>query len=184
MENHVWYKVDTNDSVYKYKVPLIAYPASTAKMLDKAIERSMDSTSVFTAALIKQIIHTGTDAFTKMGIAIPGATIINSTCDVENITKYVSQDSFNINSGDAIKTGVGYATANVINMLISILHRLCNIEDNNSKLYEVRTRKIILYSNEIATGSNVLKTTWELVNGNAMGVHNLDLGESFKSVGY
>ena len=40
MENHVWYKVDTNDSVYKYKVPLIAYPASTAKMLDKAIEKS------------------------------------------------------------------------------------------------------------------------------------------------
>ena len=47
--------------------------------------------------------------------------------------------------------------ASMINMIIAIIHRLFapDIDDMEEKLYEVRTRKILSYSNLIASTFNV-----------------------------
>jgi len=52
----------------------------------------------------------------------------------------------------------GTAVAALINQLIATLHHLLYSEkqDGSKKMYEVRTRKILSYSNILATGSNSL----------------------------
>jgi hypothetical protein len=53
--------------------------------------------------------------------------------------------------------GTEVTLASLINWLIAVVHRLCFDETKDEEeFYEVRTRKIILYSNLIASTSNVI----------------------------
>ena len=107
------------------------------------------------AAVIKQLIHIGTDLYTPCGIQLPGASLILDKANVEKLTKYVS-------TGDVIKFGASAAIDCLINMIIRIVHscKWLYEEDGDfsKELYEIRTRKIILYSNLFATSSNVIYT--------------------------
>lgn len=162
--NHV---VFTSD----FKDPRIATYGSTAIMLKNTIERTKEQPSAFVASLIKQIIHIGTDLYTPCGIQIPGANLILSNSEVEKLTQYIS-------TGDIIKIGTSAKLAELINLLISTLHML--MYDSSSvvsrDVYNVRTRKIIMYSNLIATGSNVLWVAGNMMAGNEGVVKQLDIG--------
>ena len=162
--NHV---VFTSD----YKDPRIATYGSTAFMLKEAIERTKDQPSAFVASLIKQIIHIGTDLYTPCGIQIPGANLILSNTQVEKLTSYIS-------AGDIIKVGASAKLAELINLLISTLHTLMYDSSMgvSHDLYNVRTRKIIMYSNVIATGSNVLWVGGNMLAGNEGAIKQLDIG--------
>lgn len=163
----------TNHVVFtsNYKDPRIATYGSTVIMLKRAIERTIEQPSVFVASLIKQIIHIGTDLYTPCGIQIPGANLVLSNSDVEKLTRYIS-------TGDIIKAGVSAKLAELINLLISTLHSLmcdpsvCSTRD----LYSVKTRKIIMYSNVIATGSNILWVGGNMLTGNETAIKQLDIG--------
>jgi hypothetical protein len=161
--NHV---VFTSD----YKDPRIATYGSTAVMLQRAIERTKDQPSAFVASLIKQIIHIGTDLYTPCGIQIPGVNLILSNTQVEKITSYIS-------AGDIIKVGTSAKLAELINLLISTLHTLMydSSMSISHEIYSVKTRKIIMYSNVIATGSNVLWVGGNMVAGNKGAIKQLDI---------
>lgn len=163
----------TNHVVYtsNFKDPRIATYGSTAIMLKQAVERTKDQPSVFVASLIKQIIHIGTDLYTTLGIQIPGANLILSNTDAEKLTSYVS-------AGDIIKIGASAKLAELINLLISTLHMLMydTSMSISRELYSVRTRKIIMYSNAIATGSNVLWVGGNMLAGNEGAIKQLDIG--------
>lgn len=162
--NHV---VFTSD----YKDPRIATYGSTAAMLQQAFERTKDQPSAFVASLIKQIIHIGTDLYTPCGIQIPGANLILSNTQVEKMTSYIS-------AGDIIKVGASAKLAGLINLLISTLHTLMydSSMSISRDLYSVKTRKIIMYSNVIATGSNVLWVGGNMLAGNEGAIKQLDIG--------
>lgn len=162
--NHV---VFTSD----YKDPRIATYGSTAVMLQQSIERTKDQPSAFVASLIKQIIHIGTDLYTPCGIQIPGANLILSNTQVEKMTSYIS-------AGDIIKVGASAKLAELINLLISTLHTLMydTSMSISRDLYSVKTRKIIMYSNIIATGSNVLWVGGNMLAGNEGAIKQLDIG--------
>ena len=162
--NHVVYTSDFTD-------PRIATYGSTAIMLKKAIERTKDQPAALVASLIKQIIHIGTDLYTPCGIQIPMANLILSNSDVEKMTKYIS-------TGDIIKIGASASLAEFINLLIGVLHSLMYDESKGitKELYSVRTRKIIMYSNAIATGSNILWVTANMMGGNEAAIKQLDIG--------
>lgn len=162
--NHVVYTSD-------FKDPRIATYGSTGIMLKSAIERTIDEPSAFIASLIKQIIHIGTDLYTPCGIQIPAANLILSNSEAEKLTKYIS-------TGDLIKVGASAKFAELINTLISTLHTLMyDVSSVSSReVYNVRTRKIILYSNVIATGSNVLWTAGNMMAGNEGAIKQLDIG--------
>ena len=121
--------------------------------------------------MIKQIIHIGTDLYTPCGIQIPCANLALSNTQVEKMTSYIS-------TGDLVKVGTSAKLAELINLLISTLHTLMydpsmSISRN---LYNVKTRKIIMYSNAIATGSNVLWVGANMYVGNEVAVKQLDIG--------
>lgn len=162
--NHV---VFTSD----YKDPRIATYGSTGIMLQQAIQRTMDQPSAFVASLIKQIIHIGTDLYTPCGIQIPAANLVLSNAEAEKLTRYVS-------AGDIIKIGSSAKLAGLINLLISTLHMMMYDSSMpiSQELYNVRTRKIIMYSNVIATGSNVLWVGANMFAGNEGAVKQLDIG--------
>ena len=109
--------------------------------------------------------------YTPCGIQIPSANLILSNAQVEKITGHVS-------SGDIIKIGASAKIADLINLLISTLHNLKydTSMDISRELYNVRTRKIVQYSNMIATGSNVLWVGTNMMLGNEGAVQNLDIG--------
>ena len=162
--NHV---VFTSD----FKDPRIATYASTGVMLQQAIERTKEQPNAFIASLIKQIIHIGTDLYTPCGIQIPSANLILSNNTVEKLTSYVS-------TGDIIKIGTSAQINEFINLLISSLHTLMYDPASgiSRDLYNVRTRKIIMYSNVMATGSNVLWVGGNMMAGNKSAIKHLDIG--------
>lgn len=162
--NHVVFSSD-------YKDPRIATYGSTGIMLQQAIERTKEQPSAFVASLIKQIIHIGTDLYTPCGIQIPAANLLLTNTEVERITSYVG-------AGDLIKVGASAKLAELINLLISTVHMLMydTSMSISRDLYNVRTRKIIMYSNAIATGSNILWVGGNMLAGNETAINQLDIG--------
>lgn len=137
------------------KNPQIAEPVSTIKMLISSGRRVVEEPSAAAAALIKQIVHIGTDFYTPCGIQLPFANLALDKAHVEKLTQYVS-------TGDVLKIGVQAGMTALINWLIAALHGSSLIfEDDGSdhafELYQTRTKKIILISNALATSSSVIQ---------------------------
>ena len=163
----------TNHVVYtaKYTDPRISVYCSTSVMLNQALQRIKDEPQAFLAALIKQIIHIGTDLYTPFGIQLPAANLVLSKDLVEKLTKQLS-------FGDVVKVGASAEIASLINIVISAVHML--MYDNSSpysrEVYNVRTRKIIMYSNLIASASNVIWVGANMMAGNEGAIRQLDFG--------
>lgn len=165
--------IKTNHVVYTslYKNPSIGKNASTLEMFNQSIQRTIDDPKVFVASLIKQIIHIGTDLYTPCGIQIPGANLVLSNKQTEKFTKYIS-------TGDLIKIGFSAKISELINNIITIFHNLLYDEQKYSsrELYNIRTKKIILYSNLIASSSNVIWVGANMYSGNEKAIKDLDIG--------
>lgn len=143
-----------------YGNPQITKLASTGLMFLKVEERIKEDKITVALALIKQIIHIGTDLYTPKGIQIPGANLVLSKKNAEKLTKY-------INTGDIIKITFSAAIAMVINFIISVLHNLFYNEndDISRELYNVRTRKILKISNIIAESLDIIYVGANIIIG-------------------
>ena len=165
--------ITTNHVVYDsaQKNPKIANFTSTILMLDNAINRFNDDIESFVAALIKQILHIGTDLYTPCGIHIPFSNLLLDKKNVEELAKVV-------NTGDIIKLGMSMKISLWINTLISLLHQLIYDEKiyKNRDIYNVKTKKIIMYSNAIASTSNIIWVAINLKGGNQKVLKQLDIG--------
>ena len=164
----------TNHVIYttNFAHPLIGTQGSTVKMLYIMAARSIEEPEALAAALIKQFTHIGTDMYTPCGIQIPGANLVMSNSKVEELTEKFGW-------GDITKIGASALVATAINLFIKVFHKLTHdLRDGVSEeLFEVKTRKIILYSNAIATGSNVLYTGIKTgVTGDVTQLRKLDWG--------
>ncbi|MFC2283744.1 MAG: hypothetical protein ACFNJJ_07500, partial [Lachnoanaerobaculum saburreum] len=163
----------TNHVIYtsSYTHPVIGTYGSSTIMLGEMIQRVVDEPATFVAAIIKQIIHIGTDMFTPCGIQFPVENLVLSNTNVEKIARYLGW-------GDIVKVGTSAKIAELINTIISTLHTLVHdfSDGIEPELYSVRTRKIILYSNTIATGSNVIWVGANVAGGDKTRIKNLDIG--------
>ena len=137
------------------KNPQIGAPAGTVEMLVAAGRRVVSEPDAAAAALIKQLIHIGTDLYTPCGIQIPFANLILDKAHAEALTKYVS-------TGDVLKVGMQAGMAALINWLIAALNGCSLIfKDDGSdfctEMYQARTKKIILISETIAASSSIVQ---------------------------
>lgn len=140
----------TNFETYQVKNMCMVrhYPLGVAGMIDKAIAYSIDDPKLLAVCVARQAIHFGSDYFTKQGLPVPGLSMINDDLIMKMTAKW-NIDMFSITRG---------ATVSIfINQLIAMTHRLFYDGNNemDEKLHEVRTRKILSYSNLIATSSNI-----------------------------
>ena len=139
------------------KNPLIGAPTGTVEMLVAAGRRVVSEPDAAAAALIKQLVHIGTDLYTPRGIQIPFANLVLDKAHTEALTKYVS-------TGDILKVGMQAGMTVLINWLIAALHGCSLIfKDDGSdfctEMYQARTKKIILISDIIATSSSVVQAS-------------------------
>lgn len=128
------------------------YPLGTLGMLNNATLYAQRDPMLLATAVARQSIHFGSDYFTKQGLPVPIISTVNNDLSKLLMTKG-HMDMWNITRNAGI--------AHLINQLIVFMHRLFYDpdKDGSETTYEIRTRKILSYSNIIASGSNVLIAT-------------------------
>lgn len=141
------------DIVTTYKVTNMSmdgkYPGGTIGAFEEAFKQAADNPYNLPAAIAKQAIHFGADYFTKQGLPVPLISTVNDDLAKTLTTKY-HIDTYSIMRGAALST--------MINAIIEFIHLLFFSEstDISLDLYKVRSKKIIMYSNIIASSSNII----------------------------
>ena len=109
------------------------------------------------AAVFRQALHYKSDMYTKDGLPVPLLGVFNETLAGK---LYSSQYDFLCFVRDSKIEGTSAILSILINMVIGLLHGLYYDEkcDGERELFEVRTRKILLYSNTLASTGNVAAT--------------------------
>jgi len=127
------------------------YPLGVVGMLKKTAEYCKNDPMLLGAAVVRQAVHFGSDYFTKQGLPVPFISTVNNQLAGDMISKW-HIDMYSITRGAAVSA--------LINQLIACIHSLFydGITESDRKLYEVRTRKILSYSNLIASGTNIAVT--------------------------
>ncbi|MCR5335710.1 MAG: hypothetical protein K6E42_04065 [Synergistes sp.] len=121
-------------------------------------------------AVAKHAIHLSSDAFTKQGLPIP---LLNNILPDELVSQMLSCgiDFYSVTRGMALST--------LINAIVSLVHSLFYdpVKYPNRDIYTVKTRKVLLYSNLIASVSNVLQTAVRAHTGDVKSaLETFDLG--------
>jgi len=133
-------------------IPTLAANAYTRKMFEAVVDRfnGKDGKRILVEAIIKEHLHLKSDV-TTAGLPIPFLQAISP--DFTQILAEAGLDAIAL--GGIVKQAAG---AEFINFLISTIHSLLCAESGemDSKSYKVRTKKIILISNVIASASNVI----------------------------
>lgn len=142
---------------------------SFGSILDNAVEYVQQDNKLLVVAVARQAIHFGSDYFTKQGLPIPVICSINNELAGELLRRQ-HIDMFSITRS--------YTSAVLINMIIEAIHGLFYDEGiyKSRKLFEVKTRKIIMYSNTIATCSNIISTAVSFAIGDKRAFRKLDIG--------
>ncbi len=128
------------------------YQLGIPGILNDAMKYAQKDKLLLPASVARQAIHFGSDYFTKQGLPIPLIMSLNNDM-AKNMIEKGHIDTY------GVMRGAGLAA--LINQLVAIIHKLFYYEakDGTSTMYEVRTRKILSYSNALAVGSNVIVTT-------------------------
>lgn len=106
----------------------------------------IDNPKIIGAAFAKQIVHCGTDAFTKQGLPVPVINVISPETSKFLIGNQI--DTYSVTRGATL--------AILINKIVEMCHRMYfDKNSDDEKLYEVRTRKILTYSNTMSSLLNV-----------------------------
>lgn len=149
--------------------------ADTASVLyytkEKLLNNGIEGKKIIGVSLVKEAVHLASDMPTKKSLPFPVVSTFSPKL-AETLAEY-GIDMVNIAT-----VGKQAAYAILINTLIGMTHYL--IHDFNKgesrKLYEVRTRKILSYSNYIASASNLLYVTISSALGNPESFRKLDIG--------
>ncbi|QNL96541.1 hypothetical protein [Treponema sp. Marseille-Q4132] len=129
--------------------------ADTGKVLsytfNKLLHENLKGKIIIGTSLVKEGVHLASDVNTKHSLPFP----IVSTYDPKLASGLAD---YGIDMANILTVGKQVALASAINMLVVMIHRMTfNAErDGDPKLYEVRTRRVVTYSNVIASASNVL----------------------------
>lgn len=154
------------------------YPLGVAGMLEKSVRYGINDPMLFAASVARQAIHLGSDYFTTQGLPVPIIATVNNDLAKNMLMKW-HIDAYSITRGAALSS--------FINTLIYLIHGLFfdGGSEMDRKLYEVRTRKILFYSNLVATSSNALivATTGDLtkldIDGAAVTIYRLITDRKF-----
>lgn len=166
------YKVDMgSDFCWKEEIP-------TWEIFSNSFESIREDKHRLYAALFSQGLHLASDKYTKLGLPIPFLSTIDSDKAYELYKDGYDYLDYLCDTQILRRTLKSAAQSMTINMIIGALHKFFYNpqKDHDKELYNVRTRKIILYSNLIATTSDVIQTSVRVYNGDEKAIKNFDLG--------
>ena len=150
--------------------PKIVQHASTMLMMEKVIGRSKTEPQALALAVIKQRLHLKSDLFSIAGLPLPGMTALSP--DAAQMLAEHGVDTANM-----LTVGKQAAYSILINTMIAMIHGLFYEESFGARnLYDVRTRKILTYSNLIASASNLIAVA--IMEAMAVATSNAELGRN------
>ena len=157
----------SNRVIRKPKMMITPESVSFTKLFSESFEVCKADSLNLPAAIFAEGCHLKSDEFTKLGLPVP----ILETINPDFASKlYKSNYDALCFSRDLKIVGVSAGISIFIDMIIGLIHGLFNKEKIVKDLYEVRTRKILLISNSIASTSNIIQT---VITNNPK---NLDIG--------
>lgn len=118
---------------------------------DKLLHQGMDGKTKVAASLCKEVVHLQTDVNTKKGLPLPIVGTLSP--------KFASWlADYGADFGNTVAVGKQAMYAMLVNWLIATLHGMFYDpeKDGAENLYKVRTKKILIYSNAIASITNAL----------------------------
>ncbi|MDE5739520.1 MAG: hypothetical protein K2H92_04305 [Bacteroidaceae bacterium] len=156
-----------------YKNPhdtISSKPASTIQIFSSIYSRlqseGKEGWMTLGCALLKEIIHILSDIPSRQSLPFPIISVFSE--------KWAKQLSlYGLNLGTIAQGGFALM---LINWLIGFLHGLCRDKNEDEALYEVRTRKIIMYFNALATVSDIGLSMYLAMHGDKNTMRKFDLG--------
>lgn len=130
-------------------------PTSIFVGFNDAIESVKEDYNRLPAAVFAQSLHYKSDILTKNGLAIP---VLQTFAPELAGRLYKEGYDFLCLMKDIAVVGVQATVSVLINMLITLIHGLYYNSEKcpNRDCFEVKTRKILMWSNVIASSSNLL----------------------------
>lgn len=124
------------------------------------------------AAIFAEAQHLKSDKNTKLGLPIPILSTLN-----ENFASKLYKSNYDALclARDLKIVGASFIVSKIFDMIISIVHGLFR-KDEIQDLFEVRTRKILLISNSIASTSTIINAS---ITSNPK---NLDIGSLLNTI--
>lgn len=135
------------------------------------LEEGTEGLKLFLVSLGKEILHLRSDILSKESLQIPFLSLDMNI--VNKLSKY------HIDMASVYTVGKQASMSIIINEIIRRIHQLiiCHIEKNvDMNLLEVRTRKILSYSNIIASTSNILEVGIRTALKDSSAINKLDIG--------
>lgn len=142
---------------------------------NEAFDSILEDKNRLPAAIFRQGLHYQSDKYTKQGLPVP---ILGAFSEKLAGDLYRSQYDALCLAKDLKKIGDSAKYAILINMIISLIHGLFYDESKYSSrdVYEAKTRKILSYSNLIASASNVIYVAISTYFGDKTSIKKLDVG--------
>lgn len=130
--------------------PLTSWPT----MFKEVYESIREDKFRLPAAVFAQGAHLASDRYTNRGLPVPLLEVFSTDFAGDLYNEYY--DSLCL-LRDIKTIGTQAVISLVINMLVSLIHGLFYNpqKDGERKMYEVRTRKVLLYSNSLASAGNI-----------------------------
>ena len=127
------------------------------------------------AALFAQAQHLKSDEYTKLGLPVPLLSSIN-----ENFASKLYSENYDALcfARDAKIVGASFVVSKLFDIIITLTHGLFRKDEKDKDLFEVRTRKILLISNAIASTSTIINAA---ITENPK---NLDIGSLLNTVSH
>ena len=118
---------------------------------DKLMRQGWEGKQIVGVSLCKEIIHLRSDVHSKNSLPLPAISAIDPNLAGELAAR-------GLDTAMVLDVGKQFAYAAAIDALIGMIHGLFYDPSSGMtrSMYEVRTRHILLYSNLIATSSNVV----------------------------
>lgn len=138
---------------------VITNHTTNTKMIGKCIDSWQEDNKRLFASVAKQGMHFQSDKYTKNGLQIPlidgdkAQKLLENGWNSAEVEKIIKKIGHNLG---VVGAQAGWSI--LINQIIKAIHLLCYDENADGTIaqYEVRTRKILSYSNVIASSSNIL----------------------------
>lgn len=121
------------------------------RTMDKLLHQGIDGKVLVGTSILKEIVHLRSDIFSTNSLPLPFVSAIDPKL-ASDLAKW------GLDMAGVIDAGKQFALAMTIDTLIAFIHGLfyAGADGLSRTIYEVRTRRVLLYSNVIASASNVV----------------------------
>jgi len=142
-----------------------------SKTKDKLVLEGLEGKMKVGTSLCLEIKHLRSDLHTKNSLPLPVISVFNPGMAADLAKR-------GLDMSNVVSVGKQAGLAVLFNSLIAMIHGLFYDEsvDVSRPVYEVRTRKILSYSNFIASSSNLIYVGINSLAGNEAALKTLDVG--------